>query len=380
MSYDVSNIIRINTRISPQGIAFANFAAAVLFAPESELPSGFAPDARRVYNSLPDLAVDFPSTTETYKAAERWLGGIPATRELTVYGRATADANWTDTLNKAYNQFWWFWTLVTAPVYAVEADVLAIAAWANTNEAMFPNNQTGASATAIRDPNSSADIASQLTTLGYRTTYTFAHATDGYAGNALAKFFAAVNYSATNSTITGEFKKLSGVAAESLTGTEYSAMKQDTKKAVFYSVVDLQGSTDNGRVLNTFTHSTFGEYIDDVVNLAAFVNALKVTVYNTLANNTTKVGQDPVGQALIIGACRKVCEQYIANGYLGPRNYTDPDDAIDKFTVGYEILTKAEDILDLSDADRAARKSAPVRIRLFRKGAIHLVDIDCDVY
>lgn len=380
MSYDVSNIIRINTRISPQGIAFANFAAAVLFAPESELPSGFTPDTRRVYNSLPDLAVDFPSTTETYKAAERWLGGIPATRELTVYGRANADANWTDTLNKAYNQFWWFWTLVTAPVYAVEADVLAIAAWANSNEAMFPNNQTGTSATAIRDPNSSADIASQLTTLGYRTTYTFAHATDGYAGNALAKFFAAVNYSATNSTITGEFKKLSGVAAESLTGTEYSAMKQDTKKAVFYSVVDLQGSTDNGRVLNTFTHSTFGEYIDDVVNLAAFVNALKVTVYNTLANNTTKVGQDPVGQALIIGACRKVCEQYIANGYLGPRNYTDPDDAIDKFTVGYEILTKAEDILDLSDADRAARKSAPVRIRLFRKGAIHLVDIDCDVY
>lgn len=380
MSYSVDNIIRINTRISPQGIAFANFAAAVLFAPESELPVGFLPDTRRVYTSLPDLAVDFPSTTETYKAAERWLGGIPATRELTVYGRADADANWTDTLNKAYNVFWWFWTFVTAPVYAVEADVLDIAAWANSNEAMFPNNQTGTAATAIRDPNVTNDIATQLTTLGYRTTYTFSHATDGYAGNALAKFFAAVNYSATNSTITGEFKKLSGVAAESLTGTEYSAMKQDTKKCVFYSVVDLQGSTDNGRVLNTFTHSTFGEYIDDVVNLAAFVNALKVTVYNTIANVTTKVGQDPVGQALINGACRKVCEQYIANGYLGPRNYTDPDDAIEKYTVGYEILTKPEDILDLSDPDRAARKSAPVRIRLFRKGAIHIADISVDVY
>lgn len=380
MSYDVSNIININVRISPQGLAFANFAKAVLFAPQSELPVGFAPDTRRVYNSLTDLAVDFASTTETYKAAERWLGGIPATNELIVYGRDDTDANWTDTLNKAYNTFWWFWTLVTAPTMAVEADVLAIASWANSNESMFVNTQTGASATAIRDPNVTNDIATQLTTLGYRTTYTFTHATDAYAGNALAKYFAAVNYSATNSTITGEFKKLSGVAAESLTGTEYNAMKLDTKKAVFYTVVDLQGSNDNGRVINTYTHSTFGEYIDDVVNLAAFVNALKVSVYNRLANSTTKVGQDPVGQALLNNACEQVCQQYIANGYLGPRNYVDPDDAVEKFTFGYEILTKPEDILDLSDADRAARKSAPIRIRVFRKGAIHAVDISVDVY
>lgn len=380
MSYDVSNIININTRISPQGLAFANFAKAVLFAPELELPVGFSPDTRRVYGSITDLAVDFPSTTETYKAANRWLGGIPSITELVVYGRLTIDADWTTTLNKAYNQLWWFWTFVTAPVYAAEVDVLAIADWCNGVQSMFPDNQTGAAATAIRDPNVTTDIATQLTTLGYRTAFTFAHATDPYAGNALSKFFAAVNYSGVNSTITGEFKKLSGVAAEDLTGTEYAAMRQDTKKAVYYSVVDLQGSTDNGRVLNSYTHSTYGEYIDDVVNLAAFVNNLKVTLYNTIANSTTKVGQDMVGQALLIGAAKGVCEQYIANGYLGPRNYTDPDDAVEKFTKGYEILTKPEDILDLSDPDRAARKSAPLRIRVFRKGAIHTVDVTVDVY
>ncbi|AFC22432.1 tail sheath [Vibrio phage CP-T1] len=381
MSYDVSNIININTRISPQGLAFANFAKAVLFAPESELPVGFSVDTRRTYQSITELAVDFPSTTKTYKAANRWLGGIPSINELVVYGRDTTnDTTWTITLNKAYNTLWWFWTFVTDEVYANEASVLEIADWCNGVESMFPNNQTGAAATAIRDPNDSTDIATQLTTLGYRTTFTFSHATDPYAGNALCKFFAAVNYSGTNSTITGEFKKLSGVAAESLTGTEYAAMKQDTKKCVFYSAVDLQGSTDAGRVLNTYTHSTFGEYIDDVVNLAAFVNALKVTLYNTIANNTTKVGQDTVGQSLIIGAAKTVGEQYISNGYLGERFYTDPDDAVEKFTRGYEILTKPEDILNLSDADRAARKSAPLRIRIFRKGAIHAVDVTVDVY
>jgi hypothetical protein len=44
MGYDVSNIIPITIRIQPQGLGFANFASATMFAPESELPVGFAVD------------------------------------------------------------------------------------------------------------------------------------------------------------------------------------------------------------------------------------------------------------------------------------------------------------------------------------------------
>ena len=189
-----------------------------------------------------------------------------------------------------------------------------------------------------------------------------------------------MNYSAANSTITGEFKKSPGVAAEDLTDTAYDAMRLDTKKCAFYSLVELQGSNDVGRWLNTWSHSSYGEWMDDVVNLDAFVNALKVALYNTAAGQVTKLAQTPVGQAVLIGAARAVCEQYITNNYLGPRNYTDPDDGLEKYTVGYEILTKPEDILDLSDADRDARKSAAIRIRIFRAGAIHQAPVDVDVY
>lgn len=380
MGYNVDNIIRINTRISPAGLGFANFAAAVLFAPESELPVGFDTDTYRTYDSLTALSVDFASTDETYLAANRWLGGIPATKSVIVWGVDDLDADWTTTLNKVRNDLFWFWSFFTKAVYANLTDVAEIADWHNSNETFFMNCQTGTSSDDIRDPVETADIATTLTTSGVRTTSTFVHATDPYAGIALCKYFAAVNYSATNSTITGEFKKLSGVAAESLTDSEYGAMRQATKKAVFYSVVELQGSVDAGRVINTFTHSTFGEFIDDVVNLAAFVNAVKVNLYNTIANSTTKIKQDPTGQALLLGAVREIGETYITNGYLGPRNYTDPDDAVDKFTAGYEILTKAEDILDLLDPDRDARRSAPLRVRIFRAGAIHESIVDIDVF
>ncbi|NWC11879.1 DUF3383 family protein [Pseudomonas agarici] len=380
MSYPATNIIRINARISPAGLGNANFASAMLFAPEDELPVGFAVDTYRTYFSLVALSEDFADTTETYKAAQRWLGGTPATRELKVWGVADADLTRAATLNKARNILWWYWTMWTAPILAVKADVLAIAQWCEDNTSMFIDNQTGASATEIRDPADVDDIATQLTASGFRHVYTAAHATDPYSGSALAKHFAAVNYSADRSTITGEFKKSPGVPAESLTGTAYTAMQSDKKKAVFYTVVDNQGSTDSGRWLNTLTHSTYGEFIDDVVNLDACVNFLTTSLYNVTANQTTKLAQTPVGQAVLIGTARATMQQFINNGYLGPRNYIDPDDGLEKYTTGFEILTKPEDILDLSDADRDARKSAPLRIRLFRAGAIHIVDVDLDVY
>tara|TARA_R110000782_G_scaffold92621_3_gene176032 strand:+ start:115 stop:1257 length:1143 start_codon:yes stop_codon:yes gene_type:complete len=380
MSYNIDNITPINVRISPQGLGYANFGSACGFAPEAELPVGFEADTRRVYTSLTDLSVDFADTTETYKMARYWLSGTPRMNSLTIWGVDSTDATWATTLNKARNEFWWFFTFVTADVYAIKADAEAIAAWSNDNESWFQNCQTGASATAIRTPATVDDIATNLTSAGIRFAGTLAHSTDPYAGIKLCVAFAKVNYTATNSTITGEGKVLSGVVGEDLTGTAYAAMKQATKKCQFYTKVENKGSVDAGRVINTWSHSSFGEYMDDVINLSAFTNALGVTLYNAVFNQTTKLGQDPEGQAVLIGEAKTVCETYIANGYLGPRNYTDPDDGIEKFTAGYEILTQPDDILNLTDIDRDARKSAPLRVRLFRKGAIHIVPVDVDVY
>lgn len=379
MSYGVDKIIRITERLSPGGLAFANFGSATLFSPEAEKPAGMAVDERRVYNTLSDVQVDFADTTETYKAAARWLGMIPQPRELTIYARSnvTDSDSVLTTLGKAANAYWWYWTFFTKDVYAAEADIPALAVWADANGRFVPNCSLSAD---IRNPALSTDIASLLTTAGSRRTYTMSHATDDYAGISFAALFAAVNYSQSRSTITGEFKKLPGVPAESLTATEYAAMELPSKKAAFYTKVDLQGAEDSGRVRNSLTHSSFNEYVDDVVNLDAFVNALKVGLFNAIANQPTKLPQTPAGQSLLIGTAKGVCEQYIANGYLGPRNYTDPNDGLEKYTAGYEIMTQPEDILSLSDSERSERQSAPIRVRIFRAGAIHLVDVSVDVY
>lgn len=376
--FPIEQIIPITTRISPAGLSTANFASAMLFANKTELPSGFTKDTVRTYYSTSSLAADFAPTTETYKAGAKFLGSTPAVPKLTVWGTADDDTDIKTTLAKAFNKHYWYWTLVTKDVLATEADVLAIASWCEENSVMFPNSQTGEAVVKIRNPDADDDICSKLNKLGYRHAFTVAHATDPYAAYALIKHSASVNYSADNSTIDTEFKKSPGVAAEDLSDTEQNAMV--TKRCAFYSVLDLQGSTDSGRWLQTWSHSTYGESISDIVDLDAFVNSLRVELYNTIVNQTTKLPQTPVGQEALIGAAKRVGRQYIRNRYLGPRNYISPDTGLEAYTEGFEVLTKATDILDLSDSDRAARKSAPINMRVFKAGSVRICDVTVDVY
>jgi hypothetical protein len=383
MSYPVGNIVPITATIQPSGLGFANFGSALLIAKNADLPAGFNEDTYRVYSSIKSLSADFANTTETYKSAAKRLSGVPASRSITIWGTNSGDSTITATLNKALDQLWWYWTFFTADIYADISKVEEIAIWHNghTHEKFFVNCSTGAQATDNRDPTKIATcIAGVLTAAGYRNSLTFSHATDAYAGIPSSNWLSAVNFSQVNSTLTVFGKKMVGVVAEDLTDTAYNNMSNDLVRSAFYAQVELGGSVDNGRIINAKTHSSFGEYFDDVFNLAGFLNYLQVNLYNTIVNQTKKLGQDPQGQATLIGEARRVCELFIQNGYLGERNYTDPDDGQFKYTVGYEILTKPEDILNLLEADRDARKAEPLRIRIFRKGAIEQCAVDIEVY
>lgn len=382
MSYSPTQFIDINVAISATGLSTANFGSAVLFVPSSDLTTSTSikADEFKTFSTPAEVAEYFKAESETLKVASIWLGGTPATKNLTIYVRKSEDSTWAETLNNARKQLWWYYTFVTTTSYEQATDVEQIARWCEENGSFFPNCQTGTAAEKIRNETASDDIATKLTTGGYRHCATASHASDAYSLIYLMKHFARINFSATNSTITGEFKKSPGLEAEDLKTSEYSAMEKDTKKCAFYTKIDLQGSTDVGRWKNTITHSTYGEWIDDVINLDAFTNALTVAVYNMIANQTKKLLQTPVGQAMVISACRSVCDQFVSNGYLGQRTYIDPDDAKEKTSIGYEILTKPEDILTISDVDRNKRLGAPIRIRVFRAGAIHGVNINVDVY
>jgi len=375
MAYPVDQIINIVTRIRPGGLGVANFGMGMLFAPVTEAQNSAIAGTFDDFSSLAQVADAFETESESYKVAARWFGMTPKPTTLRVYYRDnTGDSILQSLTAAAEANVWWYWTLLTDELTELSASgIAAVAAWCDGNEKFLVNGTTDA---GVINPATTTDVCSVLTDAGSRRVFTLRHSDDPYAAVSLAARFSRVNFAAANSTITGEFGKLPGVAAEDLSVTAYNAMR--AKKAVFYTKVETGGQVDDGRVINSVTHSAFGEYIDDVVNLDAFVNALKVGVYNALANATSKVAQTPRGQQILIDAASQVGEQFILNGFLGEREYIHPETGEVAVSRGYEVLTKPEDIYSLSDSGRAARKAAPIIMRIFRAGAIHAVDIQVD--
>lgn len=375
MPYPAENIINIVTNIRAAGLGTANFGAGMVFADfDSSTDATFAEGTYRDYGSASAVAANFNIASDVHLAALAWFSAVPKPKSLRIYLRQEDDTP-VESLNDAVNKrIWFYWFEFESTIRDNDADVLALAAAGDAAGKFYAFTSNSA---AIRDPALTNDIMTKAKTQGSRRLFVESHASAKYAGFELAAAFSRVNFNAANSTMTGELKKLPGIPAEDLDQTAYSSMIQ--KGAVFYTKVETGGQVDDGRVINSRTTSTYGEFIDDVFNLDAFVNYLTVNLYNALANVPTKLKQTPEGQQVLIDAAAQIGQRFIDNGYLGPRTFTSDETGEEVLSDGYEILSKAIDILDLTDAERADRKSAPIIMRLFRAGAIHAVDVTVNV-
>ena len=114
----------------------------------------------------------------------------------------------------------------------------------------------------------------------------------------------------------------------------------NAKNVTYYTTVDSKGEQDAGNWICNKTHSSFGEYPDDIFNVSAISNAVEVYAYNYLRGQTSKAPQTTKGQAGLIRAIEQAGIQFYNNGYLGERNYIDPDDAQTKYTkTGFVMLS-----------------------------------------
>jgi hypothetical protein len=375
MAYPAESIINITTLINSAGLGTSNFGAGMVFADfDSSSDATFAEGSFRDYGSPSQVAAHFNIASDPYAAALAWFSAVPKPKTLRIYLRNEEDTpveSFNDAINKG---IWFYWYEFETSIRADDAVVLALGAAGDAAGKFFAYTTNQAT---VRDPAVATDIVSMAVTQGSRRMLVASHATELYEGFEIAAVFSRVNFNAANSAITGEYKKLPGIDAESLTPTAYGAMKQ--KGAVFYTVVETGGEKDSGRIINSKTTSANGEYIDDVFNLDAFTNFMTVALYNALTKVPTKLRQTPAGQQVLIDAAAQVGEKFIGNGYLGERLYIDEETGEEKLSRGYQILTKADDILLISDAERAARGAAPIVMRIFRAGAIHTVDLTANV-
>lgn len=378
MAYDVSNIIQVAARIGAPGLGLSNFGQALLLANDTDKKGSaltWAANTFKEFNKADGLLDYFDTTAEAYKAATMYFSITPKPLSLKIWLRDSANDTAVASLAKAADKTWFYWFDVTQSMRASVNDYVAIQSWAGANNKLFATTSASAD---ILNSGLTNDAMSQMKSAGVRHSFLEYHPTNSYAGLQTAALYARVNYSAPNSVITAFGKKKPGLTAIDLGNSEYQSLK--SKGAVFYTKVEAGGSIDDGRVINPFTTSSYGETIDDVVDTDAMINAMEVGLYSYLMSTPTKRPQTVRGQAGAIDAVAQVLEQYYSNGFLGPRQYTDEatgEQAIAEH--GYVITTRPEDIYKLSDVDRAAHKLYPISVRAFRAGAAFEISVTVDV-
>jgi hypothetical protein len=384
MAYDVDNIIPINLILTPSGLGFADFSTAFIFATDDDLIDDyFEPDTFRDYSQLSDVAEDFDVESEAYLMASRWFANIPKPLTVTIYLMSDSDTP-LQAANKAHAEAWRYWYFFPKALTDVEANALALGTFGDATGHGIPITTDAA---GVIDPNATDDLASVLKAAGNRHMFVGykdpgsidTDPSQAYSMIQLAAAFNKFRPEGFRTAITGEYQVLPGVSGDDLNTTAYNALK--AKNAVFFTEIELQGSVDSSRVINSKSMSSFGEFMDDVVNLDVLKNRLQVNGYNYIANAGTKRPLTPKGYAGLLDALDKTCKQFYDNGVLGESLYIDPNTGEQQIAkYGYVIFSSPEDVFGISDAQRRDREfpNTSILVILSRAGHTALININVE--
>jgi len=185
--------------------------------------------------------------------------------------------------------------------------------------------------------------------------------------------FLAVNYSGTNTTISGKFKDADGIAAVNFPNIETNVAALEGRR-----INTLTGIV--GQTIKYFREGVQSSSLwttDGWVNVCNFINDLRIEILNVFLRNN-KVAYTVNGQNLLIAAASKVCNKYKTHGSFADR--IEEDKSTDS---GYSIVPACQiEIQDLgatTAAQRAAHIGTPLTITVNDSGWMGSIAINVNV-
>jgi hypothetical protein len=245
-----------------------------------------------------------------------------------------------------------------------QSDILATAAQI---QAQTPARIMGATVTSTGALSSvsPSDLAFALSQATLNRTFTHYSSTDPNAAASLFGRIATVDYTGADTTINMMYQKMPGVTAETLQEGQAAALKgKNCNVFVNYN---------NGTAIVQFGTMSDGTFMDQLIGLDAFSNALQTAYFNALLTAGTKVPQTDPGVNILEGALTQVCEQFVTNGLLAPGQWNGPNIGAIKngqqLTAGYYVFAAA--VATQAESTRAARIAPPIQILAKLAGAIN---------
>ena len=259
----------------------------------------------------------------------------------------------------------YFYAAGYASASIVDADNIAAAAYIESDQTLGPHIWGLTSqAAAVPDPTQTTDIASVLSTAGYKRSVGQWCSTSAYAIWSYLARAVSVNYLGSGTVLNMQYQQEPGVTPESLTLTQANTL--DAKRinySAFYAngVAVLEGGVQFGPA-----------YTDEITGTDWLANYIQTNVFNFLAGAGTKVPQTDAGMNSIMNILDQSMAQAVANGLIAPGVWTaggfgqlKTGDFLPK---GYYIY--APPIATQNTTDRGNRKSVPFQIAAKLAGAV----------
>jgi hypothetical protein len=360
----LGNLISISVTVAAAAATSNPFNQGLFIGPSTVIPT----NARlRQYTSTSAMLSDgFTTTDPEYLAAEIYFSQATAAQYIWI-GRQDLTAS--ETLLQAAQacrdaSATWYGLAVYNPT---DADNLALAEWADP---LWQTTRYYAWSGSTAIPAGTAgNIALQLQTLKLRVVGIYATTQSGlypnniYAAAGIMGVEMGLNTGLASSFFTLAHKSITGIAAESLTQTQYSHII-----AAGFNVYGFFGGAYE--VVETgFLSNGSPSFL--WLNLAMLVANLQTNIMNILASSPA-VPQTNAGEQLLIGGANKACAIAASIGFLASGTWTSTavlnlanGDAVPN---GY--LNQAQAYSAQLSGDRAAGKAMPIYCCITTAGAV----------
>ena len=325
----------VNITDSSRSVTVAGFGLPLILGVTASITG--TKDTYKEYASTTEVAVDFASTTDEYKAAAAIFAQDPSPSKIAIYNVTRSGtpvpADLTDALDDiaAAGHTDWYWLITTSKV-AVDID--AVGGWADSNKKLFGvgyHDATISNIVAIADG------------LASSRCFVFAHKT-------MAEFpEAALIGKLAPKTVgswTAKFKNLTGITDPGYTTTEQSTL--ETGNVFTY--------TEKGGILQTTEGiASDGSYIDTMVAKDWLKINMEAEVMSVLINND-KVPYTDGGITQVVDAVKAVLRRAVIQEILADFTVTAPKAA------------------DISTTNKSNRLLPDINWTATLAGAIHKVN------
>lgn len=247
----------------------------------------------------------------------------------------------------------------------LDVQVPLIAAWAKANAVIVYETFTGTAALEV-DPDNPAWAITLASQSNFRMLYSKA-GNRKFGVSYMARTHT-VNFSGERTAITLHLKTMS-VPAEAYSQTEIDKAKR-VGLDIYTTIKDVPCALTSGS----------NDFVDNVYNLMAYVDAVQTDSFNLLKTTPTKVPQTYYGVDQLEDCVEKTTGGFVRAGVFNPGTWTLPDFFGDRDMFlrnieqnGFYVL--AGDLADQSTADRQERKSPVLQVAVKNAGAVHSADI-----